>query len=312
MPSPYSEEHDEHIQNYLQTGIKKIIGIRREVQGRHKDGTIFSIDLSISEVHVDGYRIFMGIVRDISERKRVDEALRQAHLENEQLLNAISSILIGVDADNVITTWNTLAEATFGIEAGEVVGSPFSECGIQWDWPTVSEWINDARKKTGGGRSEDIRFTNSRGKERILGFKLTRIGESNDGGGGFLLVGQDTTERKHLESQLAQAQKLESIGQLAAGIAHEINTPTQYVGDNTRFLKDSFEDLRGILKKASELRDATKANTVTPELMTELGHAVEQADLEYLMEDIPKAIDQSLDGLSRITAIVGSMKEFSG
>ena len=67
---------------------------------------------------------------------------------------------------------------------------------------------------------------------------------------GPILVGifRDTTERRQLESQLIQAQKMESVGQLAAGIAHEINTPTQYVGDNLRFLEDAFRDLTGLTR----------------------------------------------------------------
>ena len=73
---------------------------------------------------------------------------------------------------------------------------------------------------------------------------------------GTLLLGSDISERKILEGQLAQAQKLESIGQLAAGVAHEINTPIQFVGDNTRFLQGIVTDLSRLLSTYGELRDA--------------------------------------------------------
>lgn len=98
-----------------------------------------------------------------------------------------------------------------------------------------------------------------------------------------LLVLIDITERKILESQLMQAQKLESIGQLAAGVAHEINTPIQYIGDNVTFLQSAFQDLLG----------------------------GEGADLAYLQTEIPLAIEQSLAGLAGVTKIVRAMKEFS-
>jgi len=118
----------------------------------------------------------------------------------------------------------------------------------------------------------------------------------------------DTTERKALESQLAQAQKLEAMGQLAAGIAHEINTPIQYVGDNTRFVGDSVGDLFALVRAYEQvLNDADLPSGVR----TKVEAAAENADLEYLVEEIPTAISQSLEGVARVVAIVRAMKEFS-
>ncbi|MFT4540414.1 MAG: signal transduction histidine kinase [Planctomycetota bacterium] len=118
-------------------------------------------------------------------------------------------------------------------------------------------------------------------------------------------------EKDQLNSQLSQAQKLESIGQLAAGIAHEINTPTQYVGDNTRFLQESFKDLTPTLKLASELANGSQTGPDKEGLATELKAALLDADVEYLDEEIPRAIEQSLEGIERVRKIVNSMKEFS-
>ncbi|HXG08488.1 MAG TPA: PAS domain S-box protein [Gemmataceae bacterium] len=79
MPSPYREEHDGYIARYLATGQKRIIGIGREAMGRRKDGTIFPVDLSVAEAWLGDKRIFVGIIRDITERKRAEEELRQNH-----------------------------------------------------------------------------------------------------------------------------------------------------------------------------------------------------------------------------------------
>ena len=135
---------------------------------------------------------------------------------------------------------------------------------------------------------------------------------------GYRGTGTDLTEElasrcraREAESQLLQAQKLESIGQLAAGIAHEINTPTQYVGDNTHFLQDAFRDLIGLQDILNTLLDAARDGTVTDGHIEAAERALAQADIAYLTEEVPNAIAQSLEGVQRITRIVGAMKEFS-
>jgi signal transduction histidine kinase len=108
---------------------------------------------------------------------------------------------------------------------------------------------------------------------------------------------QEINQRKELETQLVFAQKMEAVGQLAAGIAHEVNTPSQYVCDNLRFLEEAVGDLLA---------------AVAPDEGN--GDGMEKPDaeeLEFLKENAPGAVDQALQGMERITSIVKSMKNFA-
>jgi len=118
-------------------------------------------------------------------------------------------------------------------------------------------------------------------------------------------------ERNLMEAQLRQAQKLESVGQLAAGIAHEINTPVQYIGDNLRFIAESFTGLNRLLAEQQKLLAAAVTGRFGPELTAGVEAAVRDADLPFLEKEIPKALQQSLEGVNRVAAIVNAMKEFS-
>ena len=124
---------------------------------------------------------------------------------------------------------------------------------------------------------------------------------------GAVAVTEDVTQRRALEVELLQAQKLESIGHLSAGIAHEINTPTQFIGDNIRFLRDTFQEIFGLVGQLTALvEDHDGVVTAAP-----LVAVLKGSDVSYLLEEIPKAIAQSLEGVERIAKIVGAMKDFS-
>jgi signal transduction histidine kinase len=104
---------------------------------------------------------------------------------------------------------------------------------------------------------------------------------------------------------------LEAIGQLAAGIAHEINTPIQYVGDNTRFLQESWPSFHKLFAITREMQQEATAGSVSAQTLQRLDALVLGADFEYLETEIPNAIKQSLEGIQRVAKIVRAMKEFS-
>ncbi len=118
-------------------------------------------------------------------------------------------------------------------------------------------------------------------------------------------------EKEQMQSRLLHTQKLESVGQLAAGIAHEINTPIQYVGTNINFLNEAFTDLSTLIEKFLTLLAAAETAAFDPQLVGAVREELDGVDWEYLAEEIPEAIHQSKDGVHRVSSIVQAMKEFS-
>ncbi|NIA15879.1 MAG: PAS domain S-box protein, partial [Nitrospiraceae bacterium] len=227
------------------------------------------------------------VARDITQQKAAEEELRKAHMETEGLVFSMSSLLIEVDTELAVRRWNPAAEKTFGISAQEVLGKPFADSGIRLDWDWVSEelpgWLTSGEPV----RLPEFRYERPDGVEGVLGLTVNPIRNDDRESMGFFLMGADITERKVLEAQLVQAQKLESIGQLAAGIAHEINTPTQYVGDNIEFLQCAFEQLEELRTAYDKLLESAKAGTLQDSELAEIAAAIEEANVEYLVEQIP-------------------------
>jgi PAS domain S-box-containing protein len=317
LPSRFAHTHGHQIRKFEESPApSRSMGSRKEVVGLRKNGEEFSAEASIAKVCVNAETTFTVILRDISIRKLAEENLRltknqaeQAAREKSQILATVDAFFIGVTDCLKVSEWTNRAEQLFGISWKDAIGKTLRELPIEWKWEELLAALNQTGDMMTTVRLEKVRLMTPGKRERVV--KLTISPLCDDHGVGFVIMGEDVTARLNLEHDLVQAQKLESIGHLAAGIAHEINTPTQFVGDNVRFLSDSFSDIAAVLDRHHALMVSAKAGICAPDLIDACEAESRRADLGYLMEEIPKAIAQSTEGVTRIASIVRAMKEFA-
>ena len=225
MPAPFHQEHDGYLANYRESGDKKIIGIGREVLARRKDGTVFPIDLAVNEVDQGGVRCFMGVVRDITERKEAEEAVRRERDFAENLLDTAPVIVMVVDRDGRIVRCNRFLETLVGRPRDGLIGNP-------WTTTLVAPRDRDqARTLPASGADpaaaeggEVLTLVTASGEERQVSWVETLLHTSDGNVEGVLRVGVDISERIRLEEQFRRAEKMDAIGRLAGGIAHDFNT----------------------------------------------------------------------------------------
>jgi len=250
-----------------------------------------------------------GVSRNITERKRAEEALRTSEERYRELFENASDLVYTADLEGRLTSLNRVAERTLGYSREEAARVNLRQLVDPRHWQRVEQ----TRERLLAGDSAltlELEITAKDGRRVMLEVNPRLIYK----GGkpvGVQGIGRDITGREEREMELRHAQKLESVGRLASGIAHEINTPIQFVGDNTRFVRDSFRCLQTLLNKYQELRDAAASGAVSPDLLAEVRRVEEESDCAYLLEEIPKALTQTLDGVTRVATLVRAMKDFA-
>ncbi len=238
------------------------------------------------------------------EAERSERLAGKRDLQSRQdlglILGSMPAMLIGVGRDGRITQWNDCAASAFGFPAEQAVGRYFPECGIDWDWTRLLACRDQVIERQCCLRLHDIDYRRSDRRAAVLALTLVWVG-AGDSDLELLLFMLDTTARRQQQAQSMQSMKLEAIGQLAAGIAHEINTPLQYVGDNVAFFREFTEEL---------FRSLPPCSNAWPRAVGD-AEAIARLEPAYHQAEIPKALRQSADGVERIASIVSALKEFS-
>ena len=309
----YSKESFNTLLAPLKSGEVELLSF--ETGYWHKENYLVPVDVHLQYVSCGTDRPrFIAVVRDITEQKAEAKQFRR-------LFEASMDAIMVVGAEGFIDC-NQQALEMFGFEHKKEflclhpadVSPPTQPSGVS-SLDLARERINDAMEQKVAlfewihQRKDGVCFP---AEVMLSPFEL-------DGEMVLHSVVRDVTERKRIEkdkdklqAKLLHAQKLESVGQLAAGIAHEINTPTQYVANNITFLAEVIEDVQEIIRQFIQLIDLAKKNgSLTKEQITEAEELLEDVGWDELSTEIPEAIDQSKEGLKRVTSIVKAMKEFS-
>ncbi len=290
-----------------------------EISALRKDGTEFAVELSLAAVKVRGKWEVIAVIRDITGRLRAQETLKRS----EQGLNlALQVARMGTwDWDLITgTVWRSLIhDQIFGYET------------LQARW-TFEIFLQHIIAEDHAMVLQALRPTNSTNQ---LKFEC-RILRANDQAQRWISVQgiihrdqnktpvrlqgvvvdctdlkQAELERQSKEAQSSLSQKLESVGRLASGVAHEINTPMQFITDNTQFLKQALTSLITVLETYRTAKASIASGKNPTEALAIAQAAEEDNELNYLLEEIPRTFEETMGGLKRVTSIIKSLKEFA-
>lgn len=244
------------------------------------------------------------------------ETLKQVNYQNEMMLRWVNGAVITVDREGMVLSANQVALTTLGWEMDDFIDRQIHETihhsqddgsEYPWDFCPVFAAIEDGSshhvdgdvfwKKDGSSFSADYIVCPTRDDEN----QIT----------GAVLTFRNLTEQRIKESKRIHSMKLIAIGELSSGIAHEINTPIQFIGNNVSFLNESFQDLFDLVKNYRQLVEKVQESGQYNALVEEIVNQEDLTDIDYLAEEVPQALEQTLHGVERVAKLVQGLKGFA-
>jgi PAS domain S-box-containing protein len=291
-----------------------------EIQMINATGRIIWLNLNARPTLDDRGQLkqFEGIAEDITKRKEAEKNLTHYHekleetvrlrtaevIENQaflqEVLEGILAAVIVIDRETqAILDCNSIAERLLGYDKETLIN----------DKNALSR--TNILEQESNGRLLNRELVIQRKNGEMVPVLRNMLFVVYKGILAQAIILFDITERKILERQVNMAQKLQSIGQLAAGIAHEINTPIQYIGSNISFLAESFNQLFETNNLYKALMDRARFGEDISREIEEVGQHIEELDLQFLLEEIPHAVSESLSGINQVSSIIKAMKQFA-
>lgn len=250
------------------------------------------------------------------EIEGLQETLKQVSYQNEMMLRWVNGAVVTVDKSGHVVSANDVALQTLGWSAEEFLGchmhttiqhSQDDGSEYPWDFSPIFAAIEDGSSHHVDG---DV-FWKKDGSSFSADYIVCPTRDEHNTITGGIVTFRNLTQLRLEESKRIHSMKLVAIGELSAGIAHEINTPIQFIGNNISFLQDSFNDIFELLKSYQNLAVAVADDPKYKDLLTQLKHQEEDVDVDYLEEETPSAFKQTIHGVERVTDLVQGLKGFA-
>jgi PAS domain S-box-containing protein len=227
------------------------------------------------------------------------------------IFQSVPMAMIRIELDGKLSEVNESFEEILGLTRVQLIGRPLWEIAHPDDVAGTKALLLTVEAGLFTSGVHHLRLVTAANRSLYTNVGLALVRDEAGYPQCCIAVIENVTEKNQLEIELRHAQKLESVGRLAAGIAHEINTPIQFVGDNVRFLSSAFSDILALGDSYRSLCTRAAAAALSAKDLAELAAAESQADLEYVTKNVPGAFTATLEGVERVTHIVHSMKTFA-
>lgn len=265
-------------------------------------------DVTKLEKRLERARSKIAILEEMIEDKTRNLYLAQKELQAKSdfltsVLTSMQSAVIVTDNDGCVSDVHGASEHLTGCTADELIGRPIDSVLHRSPEDAATPF---AELAGGTGQGELI------GRDVAVPVLFTASALAGDTAhNSVVLVASDVSELRRLEVEIRHAQKLESVGQLAAGVAHEINTPVQFIGDSVNFLAEAITDSVTMVQAYRDLRTAVAATPDFADQAAQLAELEEELDIEFVEEEAPRSIERTKEGVRRVAKIVKAMKQFS-